>query len=199
MDKKAISEQLKIAFDLVQKSYLETSYLIKEVEGILGEEKEQFLLGGGNSRTARTSGGLDTRSVNLWPIRKMSVFFVEKEYTKQKSGVTLAPLTKDLKVIYLRIILNEKGINMPYIYSGVLYGFNKKSPPNDWPKKAEEIPGHIEYSEDRILKNIDKIDYKDVRFEFKGSLIKNNLLDINTSEDIAKKIVEPTLDLYRKV
>ena len=39
MSKEQIIKQTKLAFDLVRRLYLETSYFIKEVEGILQQEE----------------------------------------------------------------------------------------------------------------------------------------------------------------
>lgn len=40
MNKKEIVEQTKLAFDLLEKLYFESSYLIKEIEGILSQEEQ---------------------------------------------------------------------------------------------------------------------------------------------------------------
>ena len=37
MNKNEIVDQTRLAFDYIQKLYLETSYFIKEVEGLLGK------------------------------------------------------------------------------------------------------------------------------------------------------------------
>jgi len=42
MEKSEIIEQTKVAFDFIQRLYLETSYFIKEIEGILKLEDEDF-------------------------------------------------------------------------------------------------------------------------------------------------------------
>lgn len=45
MEKAEIVTQTKRAFDFIQKLYLEVSYLFKEVEGLLGETDEHFIIG----------------------------------------------------------------------------------------------------------------------------------------------------------
>jgi hypothetical protein len=61
MEKKGLIEQTRLAFDFIQKLYLEASYLVKEIEGQLAEEEEQFVFGrsGGYAVTARSSTGLE--------------------------------------------------------------------------------------------------------------------------------------------
>ena len=44
-NKNDLIEQTYLAFDFIQKLYLEVSYLIKEIEGNLQEEKEKFIIG----------------------------------------------------------------------------------------------------------------------------------------------------------
>ena len=123
MNKKEIIQQTKLAFDFTQKLYFEVSYLIKEIEGLLAEEEEQFIIGrpGGYSITNRASSGLETNNVNLWLIRMLSVFFVPIELTKTSGGLTTTEFSKGLKVIFMRIVLDDKDNNEPYIYFGVLY------------------------------------------------------------------------------
>lgn len=125
MEKKTIVEQTKLAFDFIQKLYFEVSYLIKEVEGILAEEKENFVIGrpSGYSVNYRSSTGLEPQNVNLWPVRKMSVFFVPESDSGIRSGKTITPFTSKLKILYLRIILDDKELVEPSIYFGVLFDF----------------------------------------------------------------------------
>ena len=40
-----IVSQTKAAFDFMEKLYLETSYLVKDIEGILYDEDEKFVIG----------------------------------------------------------------------------------------------------------------------------------------------------------
>jgi hypothetical protein len=44
-NKSEIIEQTNLAFDFIEKLYLESSYLIKEIEGNLNEEEEKFVIG----------------------------------------------------------------------------------------------------------------------------------------------------------
>ena len=44
MNKDKLIKQTENAFEFVQKLYFECSYLIKELEGLLAEEKENFIM-----------------------------------------------------------------------------------------------------------------------------------------------------------
>ena len=57
VDKAHLMEQTNLAFDFIQKLHLEVSYLIKEIEGILYEEEEKFIIGrpSGYEISARSS------------------------------------------------------------------------------------------------------------------------------------------------
>jgi hypothetical protein len=193
-----IVEQTNLAFHFMQRLYLETSYLIKEVEGILQQEEEKFIIGRptGYGVTARSSIGLEPDNVNLWPMRQFAVFFVPKDKTKVKRGQTITRIAEDLKVLYLRMVLNDNDIEEPAIYSGVLYNI-QIMPRANW-DKFENVMAHIEYHDDEIFRNPKTVDYKHAYVEFQGELIKNDLLAINDSDDIRKKIVELSLELYRK-
>ena len=45
MSSQNLIRQTKNAFEYIQKLYLESSYLIKEMEGLLKEEEENFIIG----------------------------------------------------------------------------------------------------------------------------------------------------------
>lgn len=69
-------EQNNNAFDYIEKLYLETSYLIKEVAGILEDEEENFLIGkpSGFQISSTASSGLEPNYVKSWLLKKFSVF-----------------------------------------------------------------------------------------------------------------------------
>ena len=56
---------------------------------------------------------------------------------------------------------------------------------------------HIEYRESQVFKNPLTIDYADGYLSFHGKLLVHNLFDLNSSEEIYKKIISPALDLFR--
>lgn len=200
INKGEIIEQTNLAFDFIQKLYLEVSYLIKEIEGILHEEEEKFIIGrpAGYGISARSSTGLESTNVNLWLLRKFAVFFVPGDKTKIERGQTITRIDENLKISYLRIVLSDKNINEPAVYSGVLYNIQKKEPQGQWIKKFENVMGLFEYNDDKILKNVEKINYEDAYIKLRGELIKNNLFEIDDSETILKRIIKPSLELYRK-
>ncbi len=199
INKSEIIEQTNLAFDFIQKLYLEVSYLIKEIEGILHEEEEKFIIGrpAGYGISARSSTGLESTNVNLWLLRKFAVFFVPEDKTKIERGQTITRIDENLKILYLRIVLIDKNINEPAVYSGLLYKIQNK-PQAKWIRKFENIMGHLEYNGKKFFKNVEKISYEDVYIKLQGKLIKNNLFEINDSETILKKIIEPSLELYRR-
>ncbi len=199
MDKQEIVKQTKLVFDFLQKLYLEVSYFIKEVEGLLEKEDEEFTIGrpGGYGITTNRSAGLETVNVELWPLRKMAVFFVPKESTQVKGGQTITSIGPKTKVIYLRIVLDGKNISQPLVYAGVLFDFKKKG--KTFPEKMEHFMGHIEYHENRVFSNPKSIAFEDGYLSFKGELFTCHLYDLNSSEEIYKKIVVPALKLFRKL
>lgn len=191
-------KQCDLAFDFVQKLYMEVSYLIKEVEGLLLEE--DFIIGrpSGYQISSRSSSGLEPMSVNMWLMRKMAVFFAPKDSIKFERGQTSLDVSKPAKVIYLRILLNDKNLNQPKIYTGVLYDIIK-NPKTKWIKKFEQGMQLIEYNDDKIFKgNLKQIKHKDGNISFNGHLNSLNLFEINDSETIQKKIVDPCLKLYKQ-
>ncbi len=58
--------------------------------------------------------------------------------------------------------------------------------------------GHLEYNNNKIFKNVEKIDYEDANIKIQGELVKNKLFEINNSETILKKIIKPSHNLFRK-
>ena len=197
--KSELIDQTKLAFDFIDKLYLEVSYLIKEIEGLLYEEEEKFIIGrpAGYGVSARSSTGLESNSVNLWLLRKFATFFVPEQKTERKGGQTVSKIDENLKVVYLRVVLNDRNIEEPMVYSGVLYNIAKK-PQAKWIVKFENMMGHFEYNDEKIFKDGRKIKYEDVYIRLEGELVKNNLFEINDSDTILKKIIRPSLELYRK-
>ena len=173
--KKELIEQTNLAFEFIQKLYLEVSYLIKEIEGLLSEEQERFVIGkpGGYGINARSSNGLEAASVNYWLLRRLSVFFVPEDNTT-KTAQTVTKITDTLKVLYVQILLNTGKGHQPEIYSGVLYNIQIK-PNSKWIKKFENLMGHLEYNYNKFVREGNKIKHKDSYMSFDGELIKNNL------------------------
>ena len=198
-NKNEIVEQSNLAFNFVEKLYLESSYLIKEIAGILNEEEEKFVIGksGGSGISSTSSKGLEPNNVKLWLLKKFSVFFVPKEKIALRGGGTITKIDKDLKILYLRIVLYDKNIKEPTVYSGVLYDIEKKSE-TEWPSKFEQVMTNLEYNDNKVFKDIQKINYENIYIKIQGELIKNYLFDINDSNLIVEKIINPSLKLFRK-
>ena len=198
--KSEIVEQTRLAFDFIQKLYLETSYLVKEIEGILNEENEKFIIGrpSGYGITSKSSTGLEAKHVPSWLLRKFAVFFVEEDITEIKGGTTNTKLSESLKVIYLRLLLDDPNVQAPTIYSGVFYDI-EKNPGNSRFTKFEHFMTYLEYRDAKVFINPLKIDHEGSYLSIKGKFIANNLYDINDSEGIRKLIIQPTLKLYRSI
>lgn len=201
MSKKEIIDQTKIAFEFIQKLYLEASYLVKEMEGLLSEENPPFVIcrPSGYNISTRSSNGLEAANVNLWVMRKFSVAFGLKESTPTIQGQTRTTLSPDQKIIYVRIVLDDKTITEPMIYSGVLYNFRKKTEEGKWPEKFEQLLTSIEYNEAQVFANPDKIDYQYIKFSLKGRLFSTPLYDIDSSSALLEKIIKPTLKLFEEI
>jgi len=196
-EKEELIRQTKRAFDFIQKLYMEVSYMFKEVEGVLLEEEEKFVIcrPQGYAVAARSSVGLEPAYIKFWMLRKMAVSFVPEENTSQKQGKTHTLMDDKLKTLYLRVILDDKEIEQPVVHSGIFYNFTKKS--NSRWDRYEHLLTHIEYNEHRVFTNPEFIDYEDMHLKFKGRLIGNNLYDLNSSEELNNKVIKPMLELFR--
>ena len=86
---------------------------------------------GGYAVTSSRSNGLESNYVKQWLLRKFALFFVPREATETKGGQLITPLTKDLKVLYLRIILNGEKEKEPTILMGKLFDIQVKK---EWEK-----------------------------------------------------------------
>lgn len=197
----SITGQTKLAFDFLQKLYLEVSYLIKEVEGLLYQEPEKFVVGrpAGYGITTRSSTGLESMYVNLWLVRKLAVFFVPEQLTELTGGMTVTKFSDDLKVLYLRIALDDPSGAVPLVSAGVLYDIRKKTDPGKSPTKFEQIMSGIEYVEKKIFSHPENINYTDDKVSLRGKLASSPLYEINDSEAIVKKIIAPVTKMYRKI
>jgi hypothetical protein len=194
MNKDELVEQTRIAFDYIQRLYLEVSYLIKEMESILKEEGFAIGKPGGYAISGKRSAGLDTELVNYWLYRKLAVYFAPTDRIKISGGQRETKIEPGLKILYFRLVLQDRSLNEPAIYSGVLYDIKNLS---DKLNKFEACMTILENNDEKVFSNPENIDYIDLKIYLKGILLKNNLFDVNTSEDINQKIIKPTLDLYK--
>lgn len=201
MNKKEIIEQTQLAYSFIQKLFFEVSYLIKEMEGLLGEEEPSFMIcrPSGYNMITRSSNGLESGNVHFWLLRKFSVAFIPRDDKSLVKGQTITPLKPETKVIYMRIVLDDKDISEPMIYTGVMYDFLKKTDANDWPTKFEQLLTHFEYNESKFFSNPRAINFGDGRFRLRGELFTTPLYDIDSSDALKEKIIQPVLKLYSKI
>ncbi len=196
-DKSDIAKQIKNAFDFIQKLYNESSYLVKEIEGQLAESEHRFQLlkTSGYAISARSSNGLEQNNVNFWLLRKFGIAFVEETSTEFKKGQNFTEFNESLKVLYIRIILDDKNESEPQLIFGVFYNIKQKK---DWIKKFENLMGQFEYVDNKIFAKFPNVDYEDGNFKIKGDFKKVNLLDINSSDELIEKVINPAVKIYEK-
>ncbi len=196
-DKREVTIQIRNAFDFIQKLYNESSYLIKEIEGQLGETEYRFqiLRPSGYSVSARSSTGLEPNNVNLWLLRKFAVAFVEESNTEVQKGQNFTEIDDKLRVLYFRIILDDKNQDEPQLIFGVFYEIKQFK---DWVKKFENLMGNFEYVDSKLFAKLPNIDYEDGTFKIKGKFKKVDLLDINSSNELIEKVINPAIRLYEK-
>jgi len=193
-----ISSQITNAFSFIQKLYNESSYLLKEIEGQLSESSEKFLIlkPSGYSISSRSSTGLEPNNVNFWLLRKFAVGFVEESKIKIKNGQSVTEINSDLKVLYFRIVLNSKASTEPKLIFGVFKNISNKKEKGRV-KKFENLMGHFEYNDNKIFSNLSDVKYEDSVVKLEGCFSSINLLEIESSEELQIKVVEPALQKYR--
>jgi hypothetical protein len=196
--KKKTVEQCKLAFDFIEKLFMEVSYFIKEVEGLLQEEG--FIIGrpSGYQISARGSSGLETINVKMWLLKKLAVFFAPQDLIKGEKGQTSLSVESPTTVVYLRVVLHDEKLAEPTVYAGVLYNV-QKGPNTKWLKKFEQAIQHIEYNDAKIFKgDLQHLEYEDSNIRFKGHLHNIPLFELNDGDAILNRIVTPCLALYTK-
>ena len=192
------SRQIKNAFDFIQKLYNESSYLIKEIEGQLAESEYRFqiLRTSGYAISGRSSNGLEANNVHFWLLRKFGVAFVEESKTELKSGKNITEINKDLKVVYVRIVLDDVKENTPQLIFGVFHGIEKYGA---WIKKFENLMSTFDYADNKIFMNLPNLDFENINFKIKGKFKKVNLLEINSSDELIEKVIHPIIKIYKSI
>ncbi len=193
-----IATQTINALAFVKKLHFEISFFIKEIEGLLLEEKERFkiLKPAGYSVTSRTSSGLDSGGVELWMPKDFTVFFCTEEFTDSDKGITITEFQEGLKILFIHIRLSNHKIEEPKIFFGVLYDIKPKK---DDTKKFEKIAWVFSYFASKVLSQKQKINFEDNYSSFKGKYLQKKLLSIQSSSDIKKRILEPLLEIFNDV
>ena len=195
---KDIVKQTKNAFDFVQKLFFEISYLIKEIEGMLQEEEEKFIIikSSGYSVTTPTSIGLETKNVEKWLSKNFTVFFISEMETEIASNsVTETMLENDPRIMVVHINLLDKSIKEPQIFYGYIEKIKSKKEGN---KKFEKL-NTVFYNWQKIFIAKPDIHYEDTSCSFIGKFETKKLFDIENTEDIKTGIINPLLNLYRSV
>ena len=185
------------AFEFVQKFYMETSYLIKEVEGQLEKEREKFVLcrAGGYTVTAYTSSGLEPWQVRCWIPATLTAAFVPEQCTKMTRGSTATPFGNSLRVLLLHIEAYWSTMKRPTVISGVLKRVRSKKKYNT---KLEKLMYEFSYNSDDVFAKLPEIDYEDSYCSIAGRAITTPLFSITSAQDVKDKLVDPMLKLYRK-
>ena len=193
-----LTQQTQNALEFIQKFHIEISYLIKEVEGLLQQEEEGFIIGkpSGYGVTARTSTGLEPVNVENWIPKTITVFFVPKSMTESTQGQTKTNITSNLKILLLHIELTGKDLKEPRVIYGCVRNISSK---NQKVKKFENLMWEFSYNHKKIFSTLANVDYEDGSCSFSGTFKQEKLFLIDSSEDVVKKLIEPMLKLYREV
>ncbi len=200
MDKKHMNEQANLAFEFVDKLYFEITYLIKEIEGLLKREDEVFIIGRTRGYGITVGGSTGIDSPDWWWYKKFSVFFVKENMTRTQAGKTITSFQKDLKIIYLIVTLSDKDISSPKIAIGTLYDISCKSAESF--KKFEDATGYYLNSIWDLAKNHPNFSagsFEDKYMKFKARFVTKDLFDINNTQDMQKKLLNPVLKQFRSI
>lgn len=197
MDKKQLNEQTDSALDFIEKLYSECAYLVKEIEGLLRNKEEKFVIGRQRGYQISASSSLGLNSPDQWMYKKLCAYFVPESMTKVIGGRTETPFGEDLKIIYLLIILSEDKFRTPKIAIGTLREFKKFT--RRLRKVEYFVIPYMEKIWDLVKENgsVSNRLYKDSQIEFKAKFILRDLFDINSVQDIEKKIINPVLKKFR--
>ncbi len=191
--------QTRSAVDFIQKLYHEISYLIKEIEGLLGQEEEGFVIGrpSGYGVTSRTSTGLEPMNVDSWLPKAFTVFFCPADSTELNKGQTSTAFKNNLKLLILDIDVASKKNVTPRIAAGCIYDIRNMRESKQ--EKFEKLMWRFTYDREKIFAGLPALDWRDSYIEFKGDFIVEPLFNINDSDSVVTKIVEPLLAKYRGV
>jgi hypothetical protein len=189
-----LATQTRNAFEFVQKLYFEISYLIKEVEWLLQQQDDNFIIlrSGGYSVTTRTSTGLEPQNVDYWLSKSFSILFCPKEMTKTKGGATETNIVDRLKLLILHIKLIDKDIDEPQIFCGCLHNITSKK--DTW-RKFENLMWEFSYNGNKVFSKVPHIEYEDSYCSFKGELFQEKLFSMRNSDDVVRKWIEPMVNL----
>jgi hypothetical protein len=195
MSRSELESQTSNAMEFIQKLFFEISYLIKEVEGLLGQESEDFVIGrpSGYGVTSGKSSGLEASNVELWLAKSFTVFFVPAADTHMVNGQTNTLFKDSLRILLLDIQLDGKSAKKPRISAGLIYEIvNRRSDQT----KFEQLMFEFVNNREKIFA-ADTLNYSDSYTSMRGKLFDLPLFSIDSSEDVETKIVEPMLKRFR--
>ena len=188
-----VEQQTRNAFDFIEKLYVETSYLLREVESHLQEEG--FVMGRrtGYGVTMIGSSGLEPANVRQWLRKRLAVFFCPHGMTEVKGGVTVTGFRKHLKILIVQVDYEEEGSDGPVVLAACIRNIKHKK---KQVKKFENLMWEFPTHGDSIFSTQPDIEYEDSSCSFIGRFFRENLFSINNSDDIREKLVDPMLKLY---
>jgi hypothetical protein len=191
-----LADQTRNAFEFIEKLFLETSYLIKEVEGQLQQMPEGFVIlrPSGYQVSALHSVGLEATNLKWWLRKVVAVGFVEETATKLQRGQTVTSFASDRKVLFLTIVFSADRLQAPTAFFGRLTQIENK---NKQYTKFEHLMWEFPGSWETIFNTPPNISYDDGYCSFSGEFKKLKLYSLKTNEDVRKKLVEPMVKLYR--
>jgi hypothetical protein len=198
MEKALLAEQTTAAFDYLERLYTETTFLIKELEGHLKQEKEEFLIGRGKGYSVNAYSSTSLASTEWWLYKKLSVFYAPKEHVVSTGRGTSTALKNGLKIVYLKILYREATIRTPKVLLGVISQIESA---NQTYKRMEDV---ITPFFDNLLKwekgesAMRERSFKDGYLAFQEKYFVRDLFDINSSNDVQEKLLKPVLVLYRQ-
>jgi len=194
-----LAKQTKNAFDFIQKLFIETSYLIKEVEGQLQEEPERFniIRPSGYSVAMPKSTGLEPAQVKQWIPETLTVFFTAEELTELKRGRTQTPFGNKLKLLTMHIAMFGKDIVEPIILAGCIGNITIKPKGKKFAKFENWVSDFANYSDTLFQSLSTKVDHESSYWLFKGKFVKVPLFVVENSDDIREKLIQPMLSTFR--
>lgn len=192
-----LTQQTKNAFDFIEKLYYEISYLIKEIEGILQQEDEEFIIirPSGYGVTVKSSTGLESSNVAQWLAKNFTVCFCPTAYTTLNKGVTETKYFDNLKLLVIHIDIIGKDFEQPRITFGTIKDIQCKN--EKCSAKFEKLMWEFSSNDEKIFRNYTDTKYEDSYCSFRRSLNFENLYSINDNSDIMGKIITPMLKEYR--
>lgn len=191
-----LTEQTKNAFEFVEKLYFEISYLIKEIEGMLQQEEERFIIirPSGYGVTVRSSTGLESSNVAQWLSKSFTVFFCSEDFSSFNKGQTETKFDDNLMLIVIHLDIVSKDIDQPRIILGTIKNIKSKKDQ----KKFENLTWEFAYNDEKIFSSNTGTHYEDSYCSFDRDFLSENLYSINDNNDIVEKIIKPLLQTYRR-